>query len=73
MTNNFWVWIGVLGTVTIVALCLAFHFSKQRWPRVIAVAAGGAMVSILIGETSAVAPLLITGVIMAVCSATAPR
>lgn len=73
MTDNFWGWIGVLGTLTIVALYLAFHFSKQRWPRVIAVTTGGAIVSILIGETSAVAPILITGVILAVGSAAAPR
>lgn len=69
MTENLWVWVGALGIVGIVALYLAFRFSKQRWPRALAVTVAGAIVSLLIGDASATIPILLTGVILAVCSA----
>lgn len=69
MTDNLWVWVGALGIVGIVALYLAFHFSKQRWPRALAVTVAGAIVSLLIGDASATIPILLTGVILTVCSA----
>ena len=73
MTDELWVWGGALGLLGIVAACLAFHFRKQRWPRVIAVTAGGAILAILTREPGAVGPILLTGFILTICSAAANR
>ena len=71
MNDEAWAGIGALGLVGLLALYLAFHFPKQRWPRVIAVTAGGALVSILLGETSAIGPILLTGLVLTMCSVAA--
>jgi hypothetical protein len=73
MTDELWIWVGVLGLLGIVAVCLAIHFRTQRWPRVIAVTAGGAIVSILVGEPGAVDSILLTGLILTVGSAAGNR
>lgn len=73
MTDELWAWVGMLGAAGVVSLMLAFRLPKQRWPRVMAVTAGGTIASILCGETSAIGPILLTGLILAICSLTAAR
>lgn len=73
MTSMVWVWASVLGSLGVIALYLAFRLPMQRWPRVIAVAAGAAFVSVLMGETGAATAILITGMIMGIASAAATR
>lgn len=64
-------WVLSLALTGIIALYLIFRFPSQRWPRAIAVTAGGAIVSLFFGETSALWPILLTGGILTVVSAAA--
>ena len=65
--------LGALGLFGIVALCLALRFRRQPWPRMLAVTAAGAILSILLGEPSARDPILLTGIILAIGSIGAKR
>ncbi|WP_379677235.1 hypothetical protein [Massilia consociata] len=66
-------WVLLLALAGVVALCLAVRFRDQRWPRVIAATAVGAIVSLYIGDAGATRSILLAGVILAVGSAAARR
>jgi cytochrome bd-type quinol oxidase subunit 2 len=73
MTDLPWHWLLPLALMGIAALFLVIRFPGRRWPLPIAVTAAGAIVSILAGESSALFPILLTGVILAVCAAASGR
>lgn len=73
MAEVAWDWVLSLAVIGIIALYLIFRLPGQRWPRPMAVTAGGAIVSLFFGDASALWPILLTGGILTVCSAVAQR
>jgi len=66
-------WVLSLTLIGVVALYLMFRFRGQRWPRVMAVTAAGAMLSMFVGDGSATSPILLTGLILTIGSASSAR
>lgn len=73
MANVAWHWVISLALVGIIALYLIFRLPTQRWPRAMAVAAAGAIVSLFSGDASAFWAILVTGSVLTICSAAAQR
>lgn len=73
MTDVLWHWVLPLALVGMGAVYLIFRLPGQRWPRPLAVTAGGAIVSVSWGDTSALGPILITGVILTIGTAASAR
>jgi cytochrome bd-type quinol oxidase subunit 2 len=71
MANVAWYWVVSLALAGIIALYLIFRLPTQRWPRVMAVTAAGAIASLFFGDASAFWPILLSGSVLTICSATA--
>jgi len=77
MTEVRWHWVAPLALIGIVALCLIFRFRDKHWLRPIAVTAAGAIFSLFwegtSGDSSALVPILLTGLILTITSAATGR
>lgn len=72
-----WDWLAALALTGIVALCLILRFRNKHWLRPIAVTAAGAIFSLVwegtSGDRSALGPILLTGFILTIMTASAGR
>jgi len=71
MANVAWYWVISLALIGMIALYLIFRLPTRRWPRAMAVTAGGAIVSLFFGNASALWPILLSGSVLTICSAAA--